>query len=294
MINTHARCDGAFIGLAIASSYDPSVSMAVEISESLLEKKQFDGPDILSRYLFLYHTQQCEIGATTKYLYQIALNSTQSRGVKSSISRQDLLFNQSNINEFVKSTDNKLGGNTAGCGPAQRSFPLALCPWINDYELFQASMNEAALTHFNPLAGQVAGIVNLICRSLLRNKPWHEAVQSAFTEVNLHADVFAVVTRYSRSPDPFPKTDMAYAPTALNAALNYISHSDSSLEATEKAWGRDRYYCAPIVGILSGVRWGIPLDMYTKQGNDAQFRAIQTAANKLSDQWPSQPDNAVG
>jgi hypothetical protein len=101
--------------------------MATNISDSLLERKQFDGPDILSRYLYLYHTKHYEIGETTKYLYQIALNNIQTAGNNSSITRQDLLLNENTINEYVKITDDKLGGYTAACGPAQRSFPPALC-----------------------------------------------------------------------------------------------------------------------------------------------------------------------
>ena len=251
MTNINARCDGAFVGHAIASNYDPSISMAVDISESLLEKKQFDGPDILSRYLYLYHTQKSEIGATTKYLYQIALNKIEQNDVELSISRQNLLFDPQTISEFVQATDQRLGGHTAGCGPAQRSFPLALCPSIKDYDLFQLSMEEAALTHYNPLAGQVAGIVNLICRSLLRKNTWHDALESAFQTPRLHPDMYEVRARCSRSADSFIKTHIAYAPTALHAALYYVTISTNPTAAIAAAYAKDRYYCAPIAGILS-------------------------------------------
>jgi len=293
MINIHARCEGVFIGHAIASNYDPSISMAVDISESLLECKQFNASDILSRYLFLYHTKPCEIGETTKYLYQIALNKIKSIDNKSGISRQDLIFDQSIINEFVKITDGKLNGHTAGCGPAQRSFPLALCPWINDDDLFDLSMEEAALTHYNSLAGQVAGIVNVICRSLLKNKSWNNAVQLAFSTPRLHSDVSNVSMRYSRSAQPAVSTHAAYAPTVLNAALHYIANSNNAMEAIEKARAKDKHYCAPIVGILSGALWGIPLDIYKNRSNDVQFQIIGNTANKLGNQWPSRHDHIV-
>ncbi len=101
--------------------------MATNISDSLLERKQFDGPDILSRHLYLYHTKRYEIGETTKYLYQITLNNIQTPRNNSSITRQDLLLNENTTNEDVKITNDKLDGYTARCGPAQRSFPPALC-----------------------------------------------------------------------------------------------------------------------------------------------------------------------
>jgi ADP-ribosylglycohydrolase len=235
MLNIQGRCNGAFIGHAIASNYDPSISMAINITDSLLEKKKFDGPDILSRHLFLYHKQPCEIGETTKYLYQIAADNVQNAGDKSSLSRQDFLLNQSFIDESVRLTDNKLGGYTAGCGPAQRSFPLALCSWIDDDDLFEMSVKEATLTHFNPLAGQVAGVINVICRSLLKNHSWHNAVQAGFSIPRLHSDVTSVYTRYGRSPHPLIRTHIAYAPTVLNAALHYVHNSTKAMEAIQTA-----------------------------------------------------------
>ncbi|CAF4208596.1 unnamed protein product, partial [Rotaria sp. Silwood2] len=80
MMNISTRCQGAFIGHAIASQYDPSTLMALNVSESLLECQKFDGPDILSRHLYLYHTKKCEIGEITKFIYQelIKRNGSQS------------------------------------------------------------------------------------------------------------------------------------------------------------------------------------------------------------------------
>jgi ADP-ribosylglycohydrolase len=287
MLSIQGRCHGAFIGHAIASKYDPSISMAIDISNSLLERQQFDGPDILSRYLFLYHTKHYEIGEATKYLYQVASKNIQAVGNKSSIARQDLLFDQNTINEYVKITNDKLGGHTAGCGPAQRSFPLALCTWIDDDDLFEISKQEAALTHFSPLAGQVAGVVNVICRSLLRNKTWTDAVRRAFASPGLHSDVINVYARYARSPEPFTKIHVAYAPTVLNAALYYIHTATNAKEAIDSVvCSTDRYYCAPIVGFLSGARWGIPDEMYKDKVNDTQFVTIRDTANKISSSWP--------
>jgi hypothetical protein len=292
MISIHARCDGAFIGHAIASNYDPSIFLALNISESLLGNKRFNGPDILSKYLFLYHTQRSEVGATTKYIYQVAVNNVSNKG-KTSLTPQDFLFDQSIINETVKMADKNLGGLTAGCGAAQRSFPLALCPSISDDDLFGLSMEEAALTHYSPLAGQVAGVVNLICRSLFRNKTWHEAVHFAFSQPSLNPDVTNIHSRYSRSPGPYVKTDPAYAPTALNAALYYITNSKNAVEAIETARANDKHFCAPIVGILSGARWGVPLEMYKGSSTDPQLKTIRDIANRLGDLWPSQHDNVV-
>ena len=251
---------------------------------------EFDGPDILSRYLYLYHTQQSQIGEATKYLYGVALNSIQNSRNQSTISRQDFLFSQSFIDESVKITHDKLGGFTAGCGPAQRSFPLPLCSWIDDHDVFDLSLKEAALTHYSPLAGQVAGFVNVICRALLKKESWHAAVHSAFCIPQLHPDIVQIAGRYARSPHPLKKIHMAYAPTVLNGALYYVNNWHNPRDAINAARANDPYYCAPIVGILSGVRWGISQDMYASKVNDAQFITIRDRATKLSSQWPSQHD----
>ncbi|UJR37971.1 hypothetical protein I4U23_030654 [Adineta vaga] len=291
MINIPTRCEGAFLGHAIASNYDPSISMAMDISESLLTCRKFNGPDILSRFLYLYHTQRCEVGETTKFLYTIALNKRQSESSRSITSHDDFLFDQSMIHESVKTTHDKLNGYTAGCGPAQRSFPLAFYPLISDDDLFDVSKEEAALTHHHPLAGQVAGIINHICRSLSRNKSWHDAVQSAFYLPRLEPDISKIQTRYSRSPQPFEKTHPAYAPTVLNAALYYVTNATNPMNAIESVQTKENYYCAPIVGILAGARWGIPAESCKHKCKNEHSQKIHDTASKLSNQWTSQQDH---
>ncbi|CAF3422424.1 unnamed protein product, partial [Rotaria sp. Silwood2] len=140
MMNVYTRCEGALIGHAIASQYDPSILMALNVSESLLKCKEFNGPDILSRHLYLYHTKKCEIGEITKYIYQelIKRNSSQS-----TLTLENFRFDQSMIDEIVKLADEKFDGHTAACSPAQRSYPLAFCQYISDDDLFDFTMLEA-------------------------------------------------------------------------------------------------------------------------------------------------------
>ncbi|CAF1447578.1 unnamed protein product [Rotaria sordida] len=287
MINTYTRCEGAFIGHAIASKYDPSILMALNISQSLVECQKFDGSDILSRYLYLYHTKKCEIGEITKYIYQETLkrNDTQSL-----ISRENFRFDQSVIDEIVKLADKKFEGRTAGCGPAQRSYPLAFCQYIKDDDLFDCTLLEAKLTHNNPIAGQVAGIVNLICRSLINNNDWNDAVNSALATPRLHKDIMEMAFHRNRRFYHDLGTPAAYAPTALNSALYCVSVSDNAAQAIANACDKDKSYCAPIVGILAGARWGIPLETYKDNINDLQLAPLRDIASKLSTIWKSKND----
>ncbi|CAF3523001.1 unnamed protein product [Rotaria sp. Silwood1] len=287
-MNVSTCCQGAFFGHAIASQHDPSTLMALNISESLLECKKFDGSDILSRHLYLYHTKKCEIGEITKYVYQKAIERI---GAQSSITRENFRFQQSTIDEIVKLTHNKYDGYTAACGPAQRSYPLAFCQYINDDDLFDCTMLEAKLTHYSPIAGQVAGIINLICRSLINNVNWDRAVSSAFETPRLHNDIIEVALHRNRRSYHDLGKPAAYAPTALNAALHYVSISQNAAQAIANARGKDKNYCAPIVGILAGTRWGIPLETYKDNINDSRLKSLLETSNKLCAIWKPKHDH---
>ncbi|CAF3893348.1 unnamed protein product [Rotaria sp. Silwood2] len=288
MMNISTRCQGAFIGHAIASQYDPSTLMALNVSESLLECQKFDGPDILSRHLYLYHTKKCEIGEITKFIYQELIKRN---GSQSNLTLENFRFDQSMIDEIVKLADEKFDGHTAACSPAQRSYPLAFCQYISDDDLFDFTMLEAKLTHYSPIAGQVAGIINLICRSLINNVDWSDAVNSAFTTPRLHNDVQNVLLRHHRWADPGVETHVAYAPTVLNAALHYVSVSQNATQAIENAHGKDKSYCAPIAGILAGARWGFPEAIYKANVNNAQFKTLVETSNKLCAIWKPMNDH---
>jgi len=290
MTTVLARTEGAFIGHAIASQYDPSIFMALNVSDSLIDRRAFDGPDILSRHLYLYHTKKYEIGEITKYIYQEAVQRTKE---PSSITRENFRFDQSVIDELVKLADKKCDGHTAGCSPAQRSYPLAFCAFISTDDLYDFTNSEAKLTHENPLAGQVAGIVNVICRSLLKNQNWIDAIRSAFTIPKLHQDIIAIYGRHQRFLTPAVETNSAYAPTVLNAALHYVANSTSAAQAIAKAHAHDKNYCAPIVGILAGARWGIPLEMLQQNINDEKLKTIRETASKLYEFWKIKPGSVT-
>ena len=286
MSTTLARTEGAFIGHAIASQYDPSIFMALNVSNSLADRRTFDGPDILSRHLYLYHTQKCEIGEVTKYIYQEVVQQTNDQ---SKLTRENFRFDQRTIDQLVKLADKKCDGQTAGIGPAQRSYPLAYCAFISDDDLYTCTKLEAQLTHGNPIAGEVAGIVNLICRSLLKGLSWVDAIRYAFGTPNLSQDVIAIYGRHQRFLNPAVETHAGYAPTVLNAALHFVANSKSSAEATAKAAAHDKNYCASIVGILAGARWGIPVEMFKQNIDDEKLKSIRESASQLNGFWKSKP-----
>ena len=287
MTTAWTRFEGAFIGHALASSYDPSLSMALNVAESLLQCQGFNGPDILAKHLYLYHTKRCEIGQITKCVYEEVRKRMSTQGTLTS---EQFRFDQSTIDAAVQTVHEMSDGHTAGCSPAQRSYPLAFCMYIRDDDLTDAAMAEAKLTHHSPLAGQVAVIVNLICRSLIQGNAWADAVAAAFTTPNLHSDMTCITARFSRHANLLTKVHPSYAPGVLTAALHYVSSSSDAIEAIRKArQAENSLYCAPIVGILAGARWGIPETMYKEHVNHPQLIAARVTANKLANLWSTKP-----
>jgi ADP-ribosylglycohydrolase len=246
----------------------------------------------MSRYLYSYHTKKYDLGETTKIVYESLKSRVQNESQRSPVNRESFLFDQSIIDETAKLTDSTLGNKTAGCGPASRSFPLALCHWIDDDDLFGISKKEATLTHHHRLAGEVAGIVNLICRSLLRNKPWQVAVQSAFLAPSLHDDVSDVCLRYGRSMNSNVNVHPAYAPRVLLEALQYVTNWDNLTEALRNLNVKKNFYALPIIGVLLGARWGIPLEIFQDKINDPRLKTIRDIANNFSRGWNPENESA--
>ena len=291
MANTTNICEGTFLGHVVASNFDPSILMAMNITDSLLACKKFDGPDVLSRHLYLYHTSKLEIGTTTKHIYQHSMKALSSSQNASITSAQSFLFPQSTIDEMVQLTDKELGGHTAGCGPAQRSFPLALFCGIEDDDLFEASLDEARLTHWDPLAGHVAGVINLIIRGLLHGQSWGDAVNSAFLAPGLSPDLLNVGRCYHRWSAMGSSIQPGLAPSVLGSALFHISSTSNAAAAIKAAQTKDKYFCAPLVGILAGARWGLTVDLYESQTNDENVKRIRSVANLLRGLWKGKADS---
>ena len=148
MAQAFDKCENIMVGHAAADECGASTHLALRLSDSLCKAKRFDAHDVLSRYLYLYHTSQCDMGDATKLVYEelkASLTTTPDR-----FERKHFIFKQKEIDKTSYSVHNKLNGLSGGCNPAQRSFPLACCPWIDDQDLFQSSCNEARLTHFSP------------------------------------------------------------------------------------------------------------------------------------------------
>src|SRR5271165_455107 len=157
MSETRDRIRGVLLGLAAGDRNGGPIRMAVRLAESLSDRRQFDPEDILSRYLAWWRDGAFDTGPTTAAV--LSLVDAGMDGI-----------------EAVKRVHNESGGMTAGCNPAHRCTPLAMAHFLPDDELAGCTLRESRLTHQHPLAGDVAAAVVVLCRALIRSKPWDEAL----------------------------------------------------------------------------------------------------------------------
>jgi ADP-ribosylglycohydrolase len=227
------RIRGALLGLAAGDRNGGPVRMAVRLAESLSERRRFDPEDILPRYLAWWRDGAFDTGPTTA-----AVLSLIDGGMDAA--------------EAVEHVHDQAGGMTAGCNPAHRCAPLALACFLPDDELAGCALREARLTHQHPLAGDVAAAVVVLCRALIRGKPWDEAL------------VLARVGRLGQTIEALdgknlsPLSRGGYAPVVLRAACHFVARHDSFTDTlcASLSFAGPANYCPVLVGAVAGARWG--------------------------------------
>lgn len=276
-------CDNAMVGHAAVDDWRASTHLALLLSKSLCKSKRFDASDIMSRYLNLYHVSKCNMGETTKLVYEELLASVPM--TPSTITRKNFIFTVEKIYDASQSAHNKLNGLSGGCNPVQRSFPLAFCPWIADEKLFYISCAEARLTHYSPSAGQVAGVMNVICRRLLKGDDWDKAVKTAFSSTpNMLDEIHEIRQLYEQDQFVKPTGHPAYAPNTLYTALYCVGQANSFSNALERADQIEGDYCPLLVAVLAGSRWPVPQSLLAEHQKDT-LNDIHKVAKCFNDEW---------
>jgi len=131
------RCRGVLLGLAAGDRNGGPTELAVRLAESLADRRAFDGDDVLARYLAWWREGAFDTGPVAALVLERV-----ACGVP--------------VDKAVAQADRELGGQTAGCNPAHRAAPLAMAAFLADEILGDCAVQEAALTHAHPLAGDVA------------------------------------------------------------------------------------------------------------------------------------------
>ncbi|WP_309709314.1 ADP-ribosylglycohydrolase family protein [Armatimonas sp.] len=221
-----ARVAGVLLGLAAGDRIGGPVRMALRLAQSLVHCGGFSQDDLTARYLEWWRTDAFDMGPTAARVF---LRVEQGHDWETA----------------ALQVDRETGGMTAGCNPAHRSAPLAMCSAIHTDALAELARREAKLTHCHPLAGDVAAAVVCVCRFLIEGDSWELACQKANVSLE-HSSVG-------------PLSRGGFALEVLRAAVALVSAADSAEEALESAiaFAGPANYCPVLVGSLAGARWGV-------------------------------------
>jgi ADP-ribosylglycohydrolase len=261
MSTLHSRVEGTLVGLAAGDRIGGPTGMALQLTASLLDHNEFDLEDIGDRYLNWWKDGGFDTGTTAARVFS-------------------LVAADSSFEEAAARVDRERGGMTAGCNPAHRIAPLAMCSSIQDLDLAEFARVEAHLTHRHPLAGDVAAAVAMLCRNLIRGLPWPDAVESAASGC-LTKTRTALLQRSSAE-----LSTEGLAPHVLAAACHFVDAADDFTSALETSlrFAGPANFSPVLVGAIGGARWGaeaIPSELPTP----GIAGEVRTVAGRLAAAW---------
>jgi ADP-ribosylglycohydrolase len=249
---TADRCRGVLAGLAAGDRNGGPIRMAVRLAESLTDCGGFDPADVRGRYLHWWREGAFDTGPVSDRALELQAAGMPARQATAQVHRE-------------------FGGKTAGCNPAHRSPPLAMLASLADDDLAICALAEARLTHHDPLAGEVAAVVNKLCRSLIRGDLWDVALRRCGEFASQEG----------------PGNGGGYAPDVLRAALHFVGRSACFPEALERslAFAGSANYCPVLVGAIAGARWGALTIPQVALAHVDCLPRVRAAAETLAAGW---------
>lgn len=225
---------GVLLGLAAGDKIGGPIHMALELAESLLEQKAFHPEAIFTRYQSWWNKDGFDTGPIAEQVIQLV-----NDGIP--------------IAMAAKKVDNFMNGMTAGCNPAHRCAPLALFGNLNDDALPEAAKQEARLTHWNQVAGDVSAAVVILYRALISGASWNESLDRA------KAQRLELTQRAFILNDKNNLNSGGFAPEVLKAALYFVNHTDNFSQALDRSiqFAGPSNYCPVLAGAIGGARWGV-------------------------------------
>jgi ADP-ribosylglycohydrolase len=260
------RARGILLGLLMGDRNGGPIQMALELASSLRRLGRFSLNDVRLRYLRWFLQEGTDTGPVSARVFELI-----SFGVEPG--------------DAVAQVDREFGGLTAGCNPAHRAAPLAMCSFIADDDLSVTAVQEAKLTHEHALAGDVSAAVVMLCRALVRGAAWSEALKIATI-----ARQPATQAALSLPIRPMLKSG-GFAPDVLRAGIFFVDRHSSFEAALSEAlrFAGPANYCPVLVGSIAGARWGaseIVIDGYPR--SETLRRALEVSQD-LSSQWIPRP-----
>ena len=220
-----ARAVGVLLGLAAGDRIGGPVRMALRVAESVRDRHGVDVSDIGARYLLWWRDGAFDTGPTVEQVLSLVASGASFEDASTRV-------------------DAGLGGMTAGCNPAHRIAPIAMCASLDDAALHAAAVEEAQLTHRHPLAGEAAAVVARLCRALIQGSSWSHAL--GMVTDGRSAETVGALSRGG------------FAPDALRSAVHFVDASDSLSTALARSidFAGPANYCPVLVGSIGGARWG--------------------------------------
>lgn len=206
--------------------------MARLLASSLEAQQGFDPEDILRRYLEWWRDDGFDTGQVAERVFDLVIAGMPNAAALAQVHRER-------------------SGHTAGCNPAHRIAPLATCPDVPDDQLAEVAQVEAALTHFDPLAGDVSAAVAVLIRLLVSDVPWRSALDEAAVG-RMSKTQEALTSLYSGNLSPG-----GYAPDVLGAAVHFLDTQPDFKSALNESllFAGPANYCPVLVGAIGSVRY---------------------------------------
>ena len=272
MQDVRERAMGVLLGLAAGDRIGGPLRMAIRVGESLSEVGCVDVHDIEMRYLRWWHDGAFDTGPTVAQVFSLVASG--------------VMFEQAAIQVHAN-----VRGMTAGCNPAHRSAPLAMCALIDDSELERAAIEEARITHRHPLAGDLAAAVVCLCRALICGASWLVALGQALEGRCWETrDALKIHHRDKLSRNGF-------APEVLRAAIHFVDTSPSFPVALARSidFAGSANYSPVLVGSIGGARWGrsqIEKSLLKHHGD--LLPRVEKAARALAHTWQNDCQSTRG
>ena len=220
MNNTKIILDGYKIG----DKNGGPTELAKILSNSLVSCNGFNKNDLVKRYHNWWNTDAFDTGPTFAMVFQKYSNGY-------------------SIEEASKEIDKQLNGATAGCGPAHRIAPIASYTKIPTNQIVDCARQEAAITHYHPIAGNCSAIMALLCRYLIEGNSWDESKK--------------IVKQNEELKPTWIKIEKAnlnkggYVLDVMHSAFYFLDRDDPLKRSLSFA-GQSNY-CPVIIGILLNI-----------------------------------------
>lgn len=257
------RVRGILVGLCAGDQIGGPTRMALELAEYLLTcGRAFRPEELLERYVSWFVREGFDTGPVAGRVFTLVARGTPHA-------------------QAVLQTHEERRRQTAGCNPAHRALPLAMSAHLGDEELPALARQEARLTHWDSLAGDVSAAVVVLCRALVRGEAWEAALREAAGQCGV-----CNLKLQSGAPDS-PLSRTGFAPEVLRAAVFFAGDSSDPATALTRSFefaGRANY-CPVLVGAIAGARWGASRIPPSLLRSDPILARVHRAADALAAAW---------